>query len=60
MVARVRKEPDVLVVTFERDGEEPVRIEAADGEKALLRAVALLLAYSKLHAGDRLRVEAAD
>ena len=60
MVARVKHEPDALVVTFERDGEEPIRLEAADGDKALLRAVAILLAHRKLHAGDRLTVEAID
>jgi hypothetical protein len=60
MVARIKPEPEGLVVVFERDGEEPVRVEAADGEKAVLRAVALLLAHSKLVVGDRLTVEAAD
>jgi hypothetical protein len=60
MVARIKHEPDALVVVFERDGEEPVRVAAADGDKALVRAVALLLAHRRLHAGDRLWIEAAD
>jgi hypothetical protein len=60
MVARTKHEPDTLLVVFERDGEEPVRIAAADGEKAVLRAVAILLAHRKLHAGDRLWIKAAE
>ena len=60
MVARTRSEPKALVVVFERDGEEPVRLEAINGEKALIRALIILLAHSKLHVGDCLRVEAAD
>jgi hypothetical protein len=60
MVARIKPEPNALVVEFERDGEEPVRVAAANGEKAVLRAVAILLAHQKLHAGDRLWIKAAD
>jgi len=60
MVARIKPQPHALAVVFERDGEKPVRIEAIHGEKALVRAVALLLRRSKLHVGDRLTVEAAD
>jgi hypothetical protein len=60
MVARCRNEPDALVVVFERDGEEPVRVEVINGEKAMLRALIILLAHSKLHVGDCLRIEAAD
>jgi hypothetical protein len=60
MVARTKSAPAALVVTFERDGEEPVRIEVADGDKAVLRAVALLLAHRMLHAGDRLTVTTSD
>jgi hypothetical protein len=58
MVARVKHEPDALAVVFERDGEEPIRIEVADGDKALLRAVAILLAHRRLHVGDKLTVVA--
>jgi hypothetical protein len=60
MIARPRSESAALVVVFERDGEEPVRIDAADGEKACIRALTILLAKSKLQVGDRLTVEAAD
>ena len=60
MVTRIKPQPNALVVVFERDGEKPVRVEAIHGEKALVRAVALLLARSNLHVGDRLTVEAAD
>jgi hypothetical protein len=60
MVARTRPEPDALAVVFERDGEKPVRIDAANGEKACIRALTILLAKSKLQLGDRLTVEAAD
>jgi hypothetical protein len=60
MVARIKPESEALVVVFERDGEEPVRVAAADGEKAVLRAVTILLAHRKLHVGDRLWIEAAD
>ena len=56
MVARTRPESDALTVTFERDGEEPIRIEAADGDRAMVRAVAILLAHRKLQPGDRLTV----
>jgi hypothetical protein len=60
MVARRKPEPNTLVVVFERDGQEPIRVEATNCEKALLRAIALLMARGKLHVGDRLRVEATD
>ena len=60
MKARTMPKPTALAVVFERHGEKPVRIEAIHGEKALVRAVALLLARSTLHVGDRLTVEAAD
>jgi hypothetical protein len=68
MVGRVRHEPDALVVTFERDGEEPqtqlVIGSAADpgraGERAMIYALGMLLRRGRLLAGDRLTVEAAD
>jgi hypothetical protein len=59
VVARIRKEPDALAVIFERDGEALIRTEAADGDKAMLQAVTLLLAAKTLRAGDRLTVEPA-
>jgi hypothetical protein len=55
----VRRKPGLAVV-FERDGEAPVRIDAADGRKAMLRAAAMLLDHQELCPGDRLTVEAAD
>jgi hypothetical protein len=61
MIARIKPEPGMLAVVFERDGEEPVRIEAPNGQSALLRAVGLLLSRCcRLQPGDKLTVEAAD
>ncbi len=60
MVARRKPEPNTLVVVFERDGEKPIRVEAISNKNALTRAVAILLAHSKLQIGDCLRIEAAD
>jgi hypothetical protein len=59
MVAHTWEKPTPLVVTFERTDEEPVRVEAPDGEKAILQAVKLLLLRGRLQPGDRLTVEAA-
>ena len=56
MESRARREPEGLVVTFERDGAEALRVAAADGHKAVIKAVRLLLAHQKLQAGDRLTV----
>jgi len=36
------------------------RVEVPDGEKAILRATAMILMHGRLHPGDRLTVEAAD
>jgi hypothetical protein len=49
-----------LIVTFERAGEEPVHVAAADGEKAVLVAVKQLLLRGQLQRGDRLTIEKAD
>jgi hypothetical protein len=49
-----------LTVVFERTGCAPVRVEAENGERALIRALILLLANTKLLSGDRLTVTAAD
>jgi translation initiation factor IF-1 len=58
MVARVKPPaPGALVVTFERIGEEPIRVEVPDGEKAITRATAMILMHGRLQAGDRLTVE---
>jgi hypothetical protein len=56
MVARTLLDPDRLLVQFERDGEPLVRVQAIDGEKAVLRAVTLLLAHKRLRVGDRLSI----
>lgn len=60
MVARCKPASQNLVVTFERDDGESVRIVVVDGKRALLRAVATLIAYRELRAGDRLTVEAVE
>jgi hypothetical protein len=60
MVAYCRPDPAALAIVFERDGEEPIRVEAADGERAVLTAVKLLLKRGQLRPGDRLIVEVAD
>ena len=60
MVARYKPEPQALVVTFERVGEEPIRVEVPDGEKAILRATAMILMHGRLHPGDRLTVTTAE
>jgi hypothetical protein len=49
-----------LAVVFERNGEEMIRTEAANGDKAMLQAVILLLAAKSLRPGDRLTVVAVD
>lgn len=60
MVARTKHEPAALAVILERDGEEMIRTEAENGDKAMLQAVTLLLAAKTLRAGDRLTVTAID
>jgi hypothetical protein len=60
MATYCSKPPLPLVLLFERAGEEPVRIDAADGEKAVLQGVKLLLTRNALRPGDRLTVEAAN
>jgi translation initiation factor IF-1 len=59
MVARCKVEPKALVVVFERAGEEPVRVEAADGWKATLAIVNRVLERGQVRPGDRITVEAA-
>jgi hypothetical protein len=56
----VTRRPDALAVVFERNGEATVRITVTDGDKAILRAVSILLERRPLQAGDRLTIEAAD
>jgi hypothetical protein len=55
----VTHEPDALAVVFERNGEAAVRIAVTDGDKAILRAVSILLERRPLQVGDRLTIEAA-
>jgi hypothetical protein len=54
MVARIRPEPDALVVAFFRDGEDPETVHATDGQRALLMAINLMIRHRRLRAGDHL------
>jgi hypothetical protein len=56
MPVHARHEPDALLITLERDGEEPVTRQASGGEQALLFALALLIECRQLQVGDRLTV----
>jgi hypothetical protein len=67
MVARIRSQPDALMLVFERDGEPresqlvygtPGQTQA--GERALLHAIAMLVNLQRLQVGDRLTISAAD
>jgi len=60
MVARIRHEADLLLVTFSRDGEEPEQQLAPTGERARKIALVLLARQAALRAGDNLTVVAAD
>jgi hypothetical protein len=62
MVARVKHQPDALLIVFERDGEEPMTRRADGPQQACLFAVRLLIDCRGLQAGDRLSVrkESAD
>jgi hypothetical protein len=61
MVARVRPEPNALVVQFEREGEEPQReIVFGGGQRVLLHAVGLLITRRELQLHDRLTILAAE
>jgi hypothetical protein len=60
VTARCKPASPALVVTFERIGDEPIRVEVPDGEKALTRATAMILMHGKLQAGDRLTITAAE
>jgi hypothetical protein len=53
MVALFLREPNLLAITFERDGEEPERLVVADGGLAMVGALGLILARRTLLAGDR-------
>lgn len=57
MPARTRTEPDVLVVQFERDGEEPQRETViGNGARVLLHAVGMLIQRRELQLHDRLTI----
>jgi hypothetical protein len=61
MVARTRKEPDVHVIEFRRDGEEPQReTVVGNGSRVLLHAVGMLIQRRELRLHDRLTVHAAE
>jgi hypothetical protein len=61
MVGRIRKEPDALVVQFDRDGEpHETEIVSGGGERVLLHAIAMLIRQRELRLHDRLIVRAAD
>jgi hypothetical protein len=60
MVSRIKREPDALLLQFERDGEPAERKLARGGRQALLFAVGMLIGHTRLIAGDRLTVSAAD
>jgi hypothetical protein len=61
MVGRTRKEPDALVIQFDRDGEpHESEIVSGGGERVLLFAVAMLIRQRELRLHDRLTVRAAD
>jgi hypothetical protein len=60
MVARIRRDPDALLLKFERDGEPPERKLARGGRQALLFAIGMLIGHSRLMVGDRLTVTATD
>jgi hypothetical protein len=60
MPVHIRREPDALLIVFERDGEEPATRRASGAEQACLFAVRLLIDQRALRAGDRLTVCAGD
>jgi hypothetical protein len=60
MVARTRTEPNLLLITFETDGDEPEQELAPTGERALKAALLLLAKRHALRHGDRLTVVNAD
>ena len=61
IVGRTRKEPDALVVQFDRDGEShETEIVSGGGERVLLFAVAMLIRQRELRLHDRLIVRAVD
>jgi hypothetical protein len=53
MVKRVRREPNLLSVAFERDGKEAERLTVADGWLVAVVAVGLIMTRRPLLLGDR-------
>ena len=51
MVARIRRDPDALLLQFERDGEPAERKLARGGRQALLFAIGMLIGHTRLMAG---------
>jgi hypothetical protein len=60
LVARVRREPNLLAVTFERDGEEPRTLFVEDSALVAIAAIGFIMTAHGLHDGDRIAVTAAD
>jgi len=60
MVSRIKREPDALLLQFERDREPAERKLARGGRQALLFAIGMLIGHTRLMAGDRLTVSAVD
>jgi hypothetical protein len=60
MVAHIKRDPDALLLKFERDGEPAEHKLARGGRQALLFAIGMLIGHTQLIAGDRLTVSAAD
>jgi hypothetical protein len=58
MPAYARPENGALSITFHRDGEEPERLIAPDGYRAVSTAMRLLAKQDRLMPGDRLSIEA--
>jgi hypothetical protein len=57
MVARIRHEPNDLLVMLHRDGQETQSRRAVGGEQALLLAVSMLIGCGRLRSGDQLIVQ---
>jgi hypothetical protein len=60
MVARIRHEPNDLLIMFSRDGEETQTRRAVGGEQCLLLAVSMLIGCGQLRSGDQLIVQGLD
>lgn len=56
MPAHLTPPPRLLAVTFSRPGDPDITVEVPDGDKALIRAVTMLLMNKRLEPGDTLTV----